>query len=94
MKGSRGITNSSITSITRAIQLKRPWISPISHLPGRKLPDKAIDVIDEAGARIRLRAQDNSKKTVHVSDIESVVAAMAQILTKSITADDRRLLQI
>ncbi|MCB0404971.1 MAG: ATP-dependent Clp protease ATP-binding subunit ClpA [Bdellovibrionales bacterium] len=63
------------------------------HLAGRKLPDKAIDVIDEAGARIRLRASDNSKKTVHVSDVESVIAAMAQIPTKSITADDRRLLQ-
>ncbi len=45
----------------------------------RHLPDKAIGVIDEAGARSRLAQQSRRKKTMTVADIESMVAKMARI---------------
>ncbi len=47
------------------------------------LPDKAIDVIDEAGARSRLAQQSRHVRTVSVADIESMVAKMARIPEKS-----------
>ena len=52
----------------------------------RKLPDKAIDVIDEAGAIKMLDAKSN--KTVGVKDIENMIAKMARIPTKSVSSDD------
>ena len=49
------------------------------HINDRHLPDKAIDVIDEAGARLRLRPPETREATVTVSHIEDVVARIARI---------------
>jgi ATP-dependent Clp protease ATP-binding subunit ClpA len=61
------------------------------HLQDRRLPDKAIDLIDEAGAAVRLKPGDRSR--VGVPDIEEVVARMAQIPAKTVSRDDRERLQ-
>ncbi len=61
----------------------------VKYINDRHLPDKAIDVIDEAGARSRLMPVSKRKKTVNVSDIESVVARIARIPEKSVSATDR-----
>ncbi|TKX46899.1 ATP-dependent Clp protease ATP-binding subunit ClpA, partial [Halorubrum sp. ASP121] len=49
------------------------------HMTDRRLPDKAIDVIDEAGARLRLMPPSKQKKSIGVLDIEQVVSSMARI---------------
>ncbi|MBK0001832.1 MULTISPECIES: ATP-dependent Clp protease ATP-binding subunit ClpA [Erwiniaceae] len=61
----------------------------VKYINDRHLPDKAIDVIDEAGARARLMPASKRKKTVNVADIESVVARIARIPEKSVSASDR-----
>ena len=61
----------------------------VKYINDRHLPDKAIDVIDEAGARARLMPVSKRKKTVNVADIESVVARIARIPEKSVSATDR-----
>ncbi len=63
----------------------------IKHLPQRHLPDKAIDVIDEAGARQRL-AQLN-RRPIKVDEIEKVVALMARVPVRSISGSDRQQLR-
>jgi len=63
------------------------------HLNDRFLPDKAIDVMDEAGAAVRLRPQAKRKKTVGVRDIESVIARMANIPAQRATLSDRERLE-
>ncbi len=55
----------------------------------RHLPDKAIDVIDEAGAIQRLNPPSKRKKTVGVKDIEAVVAKMARIPPKQVSSSDK-----
>lgn len=59
------------------------------HLNDRKLPDKAIDVIDEAGANVRLRPEGEVRDHVGVVEIENVIARMARIPPKSVSATDR-----
>jgi len=59
------------------------------HINERFLPDKAIDVIDEAGAAQRLRVSEERVKKIRPEDIETIVAKMAQIPPKSVSADDR-----
>ena len=59
------------------------------HITDRQLPDKAIDVIDEAAARLRLRPEGKKRKTVQVKDIEDTVARIARIPPKSVTSSDR-----
>ena len=61
------------------------------HMHDRKMPDKAIDVIDEAGAARKLEAGD--KKTVGVKEIEAVVASMARVPPKSVSHDDEERLR-
>ena len=61
----------------------------VKYINDRHLPDKAIDVIDEAGARARLVPVSKRKKTVHVSDIESEVARIARIPEQRVSATDR-----
>ena len=61
----------------------------VKYINDRHLPDKAIDVIDEAGARARLMPISKRKKTVNVADIESVVARIARIPEKSVSQSDR-----
>ncbi len=59
----------------------------------RHLPDKAIDVIDEAGARIRLQPAATRKKTVTVRDVEAIVAKMARIPPKNVSKSDMEMLR-
>jgi ATP-dependent Clp protease ATP-binding subunit ClpA len=59
------------------------------HINDRHLPDKAIDVIDEAGARQRMLPEDERKEILDEHDIESVVAHMARIPPKQVSRSDR-----
>ena len=59
----------------------------------RHLPDKAIDVMDEAGASQRLLPVSRRKKTINVADIEQIIAKMARIPEKSVSASDRQVLK-
>jgi ATP-dependent Clp protease ATP-binding subunit ClpA len=61
----------------------------LRHLNDRFLPDKAIDVLDETGAAVRLRPQAKRRKTVGLHDVEEVVARMANIPTVRATGSDR-----
>ncbi len=63
------------------------------YIGDRKLPDKAIDIIDEVGAAQMLVSADRRKKIITEHDIEEVVAAITRIPTKSITKDDRESLR-
>ncbi|UYV37980.1 ATP-dependent Clp protease ATP-binding subunit ClpA [Rhodobacteraceae bacterium D3-12] len=58
------------------------------YINDRKLPDKAIDVIDEAGAAQRLVAKSKRKKSIGVKDIEDIVAKIARIPPKTVSKDD------
>ena len=63
------------------------------HITDRHLPDKAIDVIDEAGAAQRIRAPEQRKQTIDRSEIEAIVAKIARIPPASVSHDDRSKLQ-
>jgi len=63
------------------------------HINERQLPDKAIDVVDEAGARLRLKPVGERETTVEVRHIEDVVARMARIPAKSVSTSDREVLK-
>lgn len=65
----------------------------VKYINDRYLPDKAIDVIDEVGARSRLMSVSKRKKTINVTDIESVVARIARIPEKTVSASDRDVLR-
>ncbi|MBT5836747.1 MAG: ATP-dependent Clp protease ATP-binding subunit ClpA [Hellea sp.] len=65
----------------------------VRHITDRKLPDKAIDIIDEAGARTKLVEEKSRKKKIDVKEIESVVAKIARIPPKSISRDDEKALK-
>ncbi len=60
------------------------------YLHDRFLPDKAIDVVDEVGAYQRLQPEGKRKKTISVPDIESIIAKMARIPPKSVSASDKK----
>ncbi len=62
------------------------------YIGDRKLPDKAIDVIDEVGASRMLLPESKRKKTVGTKDVEAVVAMIARIPPKSVSTDDRKAL--
>ena len=74
-------------AIKAAVELSARYIHD------RKLPDKAIDVIDEVGAAQMLRPQDQRKLTIDVPDIEEIVAKIARIPPKSVSKDDTELLR-
>ncbi len=59
----------------------------------RRLPDKAIDILDEAGAKKRLNASSTKKVAVTVKDIENTVAQMAAVPSKQVSKDDRSILK-
>jgi ATP-dependent Clp protease ATP-binding subunit ClpA len=63
------------------------------HINERHLPDKAIDVVDEAGARLRLKPVGEREGTVEVRHIEDVVARMARIPAKTVSTSDREVLK-
>lgn len=74
-------------ALKSAVELSAKYIGD------RKLPDKAIDIIDEVGAAQMLLPAEKRKKIIDVHDIEQVVAAITRIPTQSITKDDRESLR-
>jgi ATP-dependent Clp protease ATP-binding subunit ClpA len=74
-------------AIRTAVELSSRYIND------RKLPDSAIDVIDETGAAQSLVSPSKRKKTVGVKDIEAVVAKIARIPPKSVSRDDKTALE-
>ena len=64
------------------------------YMHDRKLPDKAIDIIDEAGASRMLLPESKRRKTVTLKDIEEIVAKIARIPPKSVSTDDRETLRL
>ncbi len=77
-------TNQALRS---AVELSARYIND------RHLPDKAIDVIDEAGAGQQLLPPSKRKKTINVHDIEAIVAKIARIPAKSVSSSDREALK-
>jgi ATP-dependent Clp protease ATP-binding subunit ClpA len=77
-------TNQALRS---AVELTERYIND------RHLPDKAIDIIDEAGARQRLLSPSKRKKTIGVGDIEEIIAKIARIPPKNVSSTDRDSLQ-
>ncbi|MBF0167922.1 MAG: ATP-dependent Clp protease ATP-binding subunit ClpA [Alphaproteobacteria bacterium] len=65
----------------------------VKYIHDRKLPDKAIDVIDEVGAARMLQSESKRKKTVTVADIEDIVAKIARIPPKSVSTNDAEILK-
>ncbi|MCV6638643.1 ATP-dependent Clp protease ATP-binding subunit ClpA [Candidatus Albibeggiatoa sp. nov. NOAA] len=63
------------------------------YIHDRHLPDKAIDVIDEAGAKQRLLTPSKRKKTITVADVESIVAKIARIPPKTVSLSDKDVLR-
>lgn len=59
------------------------------YINDRQLPDKAIDVIDEAGSQMRLLPISKRKKTIGVAEIESIIAKIARIPEKSVSSSDK-----
>ena len=74
-------------AIRSAVELSSRYIND------RKLPDKAIDVIDEAGASQMLLSAEKRKSVIDVADIEATVAKIARIPPKSVSANDRETLR-
>jgi ATP-dependent Clp protease ATP-binding subunit ClpA len=74
-------------AIKTAVELSARYIND------RKLPDKAIDVIDEVGAMQMLVPPSKRKKTITGREIEAVIATMARIPPKSVSSDDKKVLE-
>jgi ATP-dependent Clp protease ATP-binding subunit ClpA len=74
-------------AIESAVQLSARYMAD------RKLPDKAIDVIDETGASLMLLPEDKRKKIITIEDIEATIATMARIPAKSVSKDDTTVLK-
>ncbi len=74
-------------ALTTAAELSARYISD------RHLPDKAIDVIDEAGAAQRIQPKSKQKKTITNKEIEEIIAKIARIPPKNISSDDRSTLK-
>ncbi len=74
-------------AIRTAVELAARFITD------RKLPDKAIDVIDEVGAAQMLLPERKRRKTITVEDVEAVIAKIARIPPKSVSRDDRETLK-
>src|SRR5437588_2386428 len=73
-------------AIEAAVQLSSRYIHD------RKLPDKAIDVIDESGAAQMLVSENKRKKTIGIKEIETTIASMARIPPKTVSKDDAEVL--
>ncbi|MBK7898855.1 MAG: ATP-dependent Clp protease ATP-binding subunit ClpA [Azonexus sp.] len=73
----------SATALSSAVELSARYITD------RHLPDKAIDVIDEAGAAQRILPKSKQKKVIGKQDIEEIVAKIARIPSQHVTTDDR-----
>jgi len=77
----------SASALTSAAELAARYIND------RHLPDKAIDVIDEAGAAQRILPKSKQKKTIGKSDIEDIISKIARIPPQTVNQDDRSKLQ-
>jgi ATP-dependent Clp protease ATP-binding subunit ClpA len=77
----------SADAIKVAVELAARYIND------RKLPDKAIDVIDEVGASQMLLPPNKRKKNISVRDVEAVVAKIARIPPKTVSSDDKKVLE-
>ncbi len=77
----------STTSLRAAAELSAKYVND------RHLPDKAIDVIDEAGANVQLQPQARRKKSINVIDIENIVAKIARIPPKQVSISDTEILR-
>lgn len=77
----------SVAALKAAAELSARYIQ------SRHLPDKAIDVMDEVGARVRIQAKDNDCKQIKVTDVEKVVASMAQVPMQSVNTQDKNQLR-
>ena len=75
------------TALTTAVELSAKYIND------RHLPDKAIDVIDEAGAAQRIAPKSKQKKTIGKPEIEEIVAKIARIPARNVSSDDRSALK-
>ncbi|HEX4922986.1 MAG TPA: ATP-dependent Clp protease ATP-binding subunit ClpA, partial [Bdellovibrionales bacterium] len=93
LKGLRGVYEKfhnvkyTIPALRAAVKLSN------LHISDRHLPDKAIDVIDEAGAKKQMQAKDDAPQTINVQDIEDTVAAIAKVAPQRVSADDREKLK-
>ena len=74
-------------AVKAAVELSARYIND------RKLPDKAIDVLDETGASQMLLPENKRKKTISVKEIEATIASMARIPPKSVSKDDAAVLE-
>jgi ATP-dependent Clp protease ATP-binding subunit ClpA len=74
-------------AIRAAVQLSA------KHINDRRLPDKAIDVIDEIGAAVKIQPPEKRKKTIGTKDIEKIVAKIAKIPPRSVSTSDKEQLQ-
>ncbi|MBI5498446.1 MAG: ATP-dependent Clp protease ATP-binding subunit ClpA [Deltaproteobacteria bacterium] len=80
------------------VTYSRPALRAAAHLSDRllqdrKLPDKAIDLVDEAGAQVKLNTERANDRNVRARDVEKVVARMAQIPEKQVSHNDRSALK-
>ena len=63
------------------------------HINDRRLPDKAIDVIDEIGAAVKIQPEEKRRKTIGPKDVEHIVAKIAKIPPRSVSVSDKEQLQ-
>ena len=59
------------------------------YLTDRKLPDKAIDIIDEAGAANNLLPKNRRKLKISINDVENIISSLAEVPKRSVTGSDR-----
>ena len=77
----------TMPALETAVELSARYITD------RRLPDKAIDIIDEAGAHRQLQPKASRKKTINVGDIESIIAKIARIPPKAVSSSDMDVLK-
>ena len=77
----------TMPALETAVELSARYITD------RRLPDKAIDIIDEAGANRQLQPKASRKKTISVGDIETIVAKIARIPPKAVSSSDMEVLK-
>ena len=77
----------SAAALTSAVELSHRYMTD------RRLPDKAIDVIDEVGALQQTRPKSKRKININVADIENMIAKLARIPSRQVTNDDKSLLK-
>ncbi len=65
----------------------------VRYISDRKLPDKAIDVLDEAGAAQKVLPEKDRRKTIDIADIELVISKMARVPVNAVSSDDRNALK-